>query len=172
MIPLIPSTSRPSILLRMLVPVVLLGIATAALLLVGPEHAFAQDGGAPANAQDGGEQSEGYAERLAARIERYQNALAGDAASDQAVAGTSSAQSGSGEITGLASEIEKGKSDTFTVTARGLDPDYYYEYIFQIGAREKDAKTPAHGDIGFDDKCRSIIESIVIPRRAEKRLSK
>ena len=148
----------------MLVPVVLLGIAVAALLLAGPEPAFAQDGDAQADAPEGDAQREGYEERLAARIERYQNALAAEAASDQAVAGASSAQSGSGEITGLASTIVKGKSDTFTVTGKGLDPDYYYEYIFQIRALKPDGSL-ARGDIGFDEKCQSIIESIVVPRR-------
>jgi len=124
----------------------------AATLLDGARTAHAQESGgeqqqAGADETDA-EQRPGYAERLAARIARYQSARA-------ASAGVSG-QASRGIVSGLAQSILKGESDDFTVSSGDLDADFNYRYSFFL--------TSTGNGIGFNSTCTFQIETVSVPR--------
>ena len=122
---------------------VLIALSVAALALSGGEPARAQESGdpPPGEQQNAGEQREGYEDRLAKRIARYQGARRG----------------GSDLISGLASSIQRGGSDEFTVGADGLDADFEYRYSFLL-------TTGGSGGIGFNASCTFGSEAVSVPQ--------
>ena len=127
-------------------------LAGAAALSDGARTAHAQESGgdqqqAGADETDA-EQRPGYAERLAARIARYQSARA-------ASAGVSG-QASRGIVSGLAQSILKGESDDFTVSSGDLDADFNYRYSFFL--------TSTGNGIGFNSTCTFQIETVSVPR--------
>ena len=129
-------------------------LAVAGLLGDGPTAQAQESGGdQQANADgDGGGEGEperrpGYEERRAARIARYQAARA-------ALAGASG-QASSGLVSGLASSITAGGSDSFTVSADALDTDANYRYSFSI-------RSSASG-LGFNTACTLLTEVVSVP---------
>ena len=128
-------------------------LAVAGLLGDGPAAQAQESGGdQQANADGGGGEGEperrpGYEERRAARIARYQAARA-------ALAGASG-QASSGLVSGLASSITAGGSDSFTVSADALDTDANYRYSFSI-------RSSASG-LGFNTACTLLTEVVSVP---------
>ncbi len=122
---------------------VLIALSVAALALSGGEPARAQESGdpPPGEQQNAGEQREGYEDRLAKRIARYQDARRG----------------GSDLISGLALTIPQGGSDEFTVGADGLDADFEYRYSFLL-------TTGGSGGIGFNASCTFGSEAVSVPQ--------
>ena len=88
-------------------------IIVLGLLVVVGEQVVAQESGE--------EHREGYEERLAARIARYQDANAGRAET--------------GMISNLPTGLRPGKSGQFTVSASGLDTNTSFQYDFDIGVQ-------------------------------------
>lgn len=119
--------------LALLATGVLVAIAAMVLLSDGDNPAQAQ-GVAEPTATPTPERREGYEERLAARLARYQAAKA------EQVSGASSDL-----ISGLASSLGVGSSDTFTVSADALDTDSEYRYTIIV-------RTSSNG-IGFNSSC-------------------
>ena len=122
---------------------VLIALSVAALALSGGEPARAQESGdpPPGEQQNAGEQREGYEDRLAKRIARYQGARRG----------------GSDLISGLARTLAEGESDEFTVGADGLDADFEYRYSFLL-------TTGGSGGIGFNSSCSFGSEAVSVPQ--------
>ncbi len=141
-----------------------MALAVAGLLNDGPT-AQAQDAGGGDGQQggDAGADGEGEAEPeltewQKARIAEYQDAR-------DAAAGVSG-QAAQGMISGLASQMNEGTSDAFTVSATGLNPDYWHQFIFQVRSLRSDGETHSRGGIGFDNRCDGVIVSAEAPRRA------
>ena len=137
---------QSSIIPWLLAGVVPLAIAVG-LLVTDGRQAHAQDGA--------GDQREGYEKRLAARIARYQDARAARASET----GRAPAEL----ISDLASTLQTGGSDDFTVGSDGLDPASNYRYSFDIGVSGE--------GIGFDSSCSRLYETIVVPEQRTSRTS-
>ena len=136
-------------------------LAGAAALLDGARTAHAQESGGEqqqADAEGSGAETE-LTEWQKARIAEYQDA--------QTAQPGVSGQAEQGMISGLASVMNENTSDQFTVSATGLDPYFYYEYVFQVRSRTSDGRTHSRGGIGFDSQCNGVIESVLAPRRAK-----
>lgn len=128
----------------LLIALALFALAAVALLSLtnGPAQAQEQEP----------ERREGYEERLAARIARYEAAKTADG-----VSGASS-----GLISELASTITRGGSDSFTVSADALDDDRNYGYSISL-------RSSARG-LGFNSSC-SYRSEIVRGSRTSETMS-
>lgn len=135
-------------------------LAGAAALLDGARTAHAQESGGEqqqAGAEGSGAEAE-LTEWQKARIAEYQDA--------QTAQSGVSGQAEQGMISGLASVMNKGASDQFTVSATGLDPYFYYEYVFLVNSLRPDGGN-SRGGIGFDSRCNSVVTSVRAPLRAK-----
>ena len=132
--------TRSSTLLRLLAGAVVLAFTAAALLVAGGEQARAQEGDE--------EQREGYEDRLAARIARYQSAR--DAKAE------ASGRQAADLISGLASTLTVNTSDEFTVSADGLDSDVNFSYTLPLEASGSNG-------IGFNSSCSAGSTVLSVP---------
>ena len=136
-------------------------LAVAGLLGDGPAAQAQESGGDQQSGGDAdgeGEAQPELTEWQKARIAEYEDAR-------DAAAGVSG-QAAQGMISGLASRINEGASDSFTVSATGLNPDYWHQFIFQVRSLRSDGETHSRGGLGFDAQCDGVITSPVAPRRA------
>ena len=143
-------------------------MALAAAGLLGGDGPTAQaqeaggDSGEGQQGEDGGEAEPELTEWQKARVAEYQDARA---------AGGVSGQAAQGMISGLASEMNEGTSDQFTVSATGLNPYYWHEFIFQVRSLRSDGATHSRGSLGFDAQCDGVIASVVPPPPAAPHLT-
>ena len=142
-------------------------LALAGALLAGAAALF--DGARTAHAQEsGGEQQQAGAEGsgAAAELTEWQKARIAEYQDAQTAQSGVSGQAEQGMISGLASVMNKGASDQFTVSATGLDPYFYYEYVFLVNSLRPDGGN-SRGGIGFDSRCNSVVTSVRAPLRAK-----